>query len=34
MRGRFLDVSYRAARELDFVRAGITRVKIETIQAC
>jgi rare lipoprotein A len=34
VRGRFLDVSYRAARDLDFVRAGITRVKVQIIEAC
>lgn len=34
IRGRFLDVSYRAASDLDFVRAGVTRVKVQTVQAC
>jgi rare lipoprotein A len=34
IKGRFLDVSYRAARDLNFVRAGITRVKVEAVHAC
>ena len=34
IRGRFLDVSYRAARDLGFVRAGVTRVKVQTVHAC
>jgi rare lipoprotein A len=29
--GRIVDVSYRAARELDFVREGITRVRLEAL---
>lgn len=32
--GRVLDVSYRAARELDFVQAGLARVHIEAIAVC
>ncbi len=27
--GRIIDVSYRAAQELDFVRAGLVRVRVE-----
>jgi rare lipoprotein A len=34
IKGRFLDVSYRAARDLDFVRAGITRVKVQSVHTC
>jgi len=30
-RGRIIDVSRRAARELDFLRAGTTRVRIQTL---
>lgn len=30
--GRVLDLSKRAARELDFIRAGHTRVKIEVLE--
>ena len=30
-RGRILDVSYRAARDLDFVRAGTARVRLEVL---
>ncbi|MFH1738468.1 MAG: septal ring lytic transglycosylase RlpA family protein [bacterium] len=29
VRGRIIDVSYRAARKLGFVRQGLTRVKID-----
>lgn len=32
--GRVLDVSYRAARELNFVRAGLAPVRLETITIC
>lgn len=32
--GRFLDVSYRAARELNFARAGLATVLVETVEAC
>lgn len=32
--GRLLDVSYRAARELNFARAGLAEVRIETVGAC
>ncbi len=31
VRGRILDVSYGAARDLDFVRAGTARVRIEVL---
>lgn len=34
VRGRFLDVSYRAARELHFVRAGLAPVRIEIMKFC
>jgi rare lipoprotein A len=30
-RGRVIDVSYRAARKLGFVRAGLTRVRVEPL---
>ena len=30
-RGRVIDVSYRAARELGFVGAGVTRVRVEVV---
>lgn len=29
--GRIIDVSYRAAQELDFVRAGLARVRVEVL---
>ena len=29
--GRIIDVSYRAARELDFVQAGLVRVRLEIL---
>ena len=29
--GRIIDVSYRAAVELDFVRAGLTKVRVEVL---
>lgn len=32
--GRFLDVSHRAAEELNFVRAGVAPVRVETIDVC
>ena len=31
--GRLLDLSYAAARQLDMVRAGVTRVKVEWLVA-
>ena len=31
MRGRVIDVSRRAARKLDFLRDGTTRVRIEVV---
>ena len=33
VKGRILDVSYRAAEELDFVREGLARVRIEVLRA-
>ncbi|ADE14316.1 rare lipoprotein A [Nitrosococcus halophilus Nc 4] len=32
--GRFLDVSYRAARELGFVREGLVSVRVKTVETC
>ena len=32
--GRFLDVSYRAAKALHFVQAGLAPVRVETVNAC
>lgn len=32
--GRIIDVSHRAARELNFVQAGVARVRVETVGAC
>ena len=29
--GRIIDVSYRAARELDFVKAGLVKVRVEVL---
>lgn len=29
--GRIIDVSFRAAQELDFVRAGLVRVRVEVL---
>jgi rare lipoprotein A len=34
IRGRIVDVSYRAARELNFVRAGLAQVRIESSDLC
>jgi rare lipoprotein A len=31
VKGRIIDLSYAAAQELDFIRQGITRVKVESI---
>jgi rare lipoprotein A len=31
VKGRIIDVSYRAARELDFIRAGTVRVRVEVL---
>lgn len=33
LKGRFLDLSYGAAKELDFVSQGTARVRIETVEA-
>ena len=33
IKGRLLDLSYAAARQLDMVRAGVTRVKVEWLVA-
>jgi rare lipoprotein A len=33
LKSRFLDLSYRAAKELGFVSQGTARVKIETVEA-
>ena len=30
-KGRIIDVSYRAARDLDFVRQGLVEVSVEVI---
>jgi rare lipoprotein A len=34
IKGRLLDVSYRAAQELQFVRAGLTTARIDVIEPC
>lgn len=34
VKGRILDVSYRAARELSFTQAGLARVRVEAVGAC
>lgn len=34
IRGRIVDVSYRAAKELKFARAGLARVRVEAIASC
>src|SRR3546814_235567 len=33
VRGRFLDVSYRAAKALNFVQAGLAPVRVQTVNA-
>jgi rare lipoprotein A len=32
-KGRIIDVSYTAARELDFVRQGVAKVKVEVVKS-
>lgn len=34
VRGRVVDVSYRAARELNFLRDGLTPVRVERVRRC
>ena len=34
VRGRFLDVSHRAAKDLNFAQAGTTEVRIDAVETC
>jgi rare lipoprotein A len=34
VRGRIVDVSYRAASELNFARAGLAPVRVQSVAGC